>query len=127
MPSPACAKHADYILLRPDVNSYKSQPPVTAFFVLTRHLGTLAEHARSQRLSVFTAPRGVCPFNSGSVLKLSPFNSVLSALHFPSFFFNDTATNEIDTLSLDDALFFFLKEHAPDHNPPIPLPCRLLL
>src|SRR5260221_426189 len=43
------------------------------------------------------------------------------------FFFNDTATTEIYTLSLHDALFFFFEEHAPHLHSPFSLPRRLPL
>src|SRR5260221_135677 len=41
------------------------------------------------------------------------------------FFFNDTATTEIYTLSLHDALPFFFKEPAADLHSPFYLPRRL--
>src|SRR5260221_451837 len=43
------------------------------------------------------------------------------------FFFNDTATTEIYTLSLHDALPFFFKEHTPHLHSHTYLACRLLL
>src|SRR5258706_90026 len=43
------------------------------------------------------------------------------------FFFNDTATTEIYTLSLHDALPFFLEEHASHLHSLTNLVCRLLL
>src|SRR5260221_159014 len=43
------------------------------------------------------------------------------------FFFNDTATTEIYTLSLHDALPFFLEEHTPHLHSPFYLLCRLPL
>src|SRR5260221_471603 len=43
------------------------------------------------------------------------------------FFFNDTATTEIYTLSLHDALPFFLEEHTSQLQSHSDLVCRLLL
>src|SRR5258708_2688351 len=44
-----------------------------------------------------------------------------SSILISFFFFNDTATTEIFTLSLHDALLFFLKEPAPPEISPLPL------
>src|SRR5258705_218320 len=65
---------------------------------------------------------------SVSILSLSRFNVPrVSLFSIFSFFFNDTATTEIYTLSLHDALPFFLKEPPPAHHSLIPLVCPLLL
>src|SRR5260221_545142 len=52
---------------------------------------------------------------------------LLFSIFFFFFFFNDTATTEIYTLSLHDALPFFLKEHTSDLHSHCDLVCRLLL
>src|SRR3989454_620551 len=51
----------------------------------------------------------------------------LSFIDFSFFFFNDTATTEIYTLSLHDALLFFLKDPPPPLLSPFPLLCPLLI
>src|SRR5260221_63666 len=54
-------------------------------------------------------------------------STITHPYHSHFFFFNDTATTEIYTLSLHDALPFFFKEHAPHLHSPFSLPCRLPL
>src|SRR2546422_11644863 len=46
-------------------------------------------------------------------------------IHVVLFFFNDTATTEIYTLSLHYALLFFFNEPAPPELSPLPLPAPL--
>src|SRR5699024_12768403 len=45
-----------------------------------------------------------------------PFTMLLSSLISPLFFFNDTATTEIYTLSLHDALPIYPASRTPDHH-----------
>src|SRR5260221_557213 len=51
--------------------------------------------------------------------------SMITHTFFSIFFFNDTATTDIYTLSLHDAFPFFFKEHAPHQHSPFSLPGRL--
>src|SRR5260370_792323 len=59
---------------------------------------------------------------------LSNFSSIVPPIRTAiAFFFNDTTTTEIYTLSLHDALPFLSEEHASDLHSHLNLVCRLLV
>src|SRR2546421_458208 len=69
---------------------------------------------------VYTASRG-----SAHALVNAVLRNIFWCIQLVFFFFNDTATTEIYTLSLHDALLFFFKEHAAHRHPHSSLPRRL--
>src|SRR2546421_596465 len=62
-----------------------------------------------------------------SIRDISPLVSLASPFSNFVFFCNDTATTDIYTLSLHDALFFFFEEHASHLHSRSYLACRLPL
>src|SRR5260221_134901 len=97
--------------------AYRSNKPTTM-----RNATHTTQHDSPLRSHIFTLLRCL----------QHPFVSTFRATHLVApliflFFFNDTATTEIYTLSLHDALPFFFKEHAPHLHSHFSLLCRLPL
>src|SRR2546421_68555 len=57
-----------------------------------------------------------------ATMKPTGASNALTSSDMDLFFFDDTATTEISTLSLHGALFFFFKDPPPPHISPFPLP-----
>src|SRR2546427_201755 len=70
------------------------------------------------RLSYATSDSSICLDLHACLDYIADLHS-LHLVYF--FFFNDTATTEIYTLSLHDSLFFFLNDPAPPDLSPFPL------